>query len=275
MTGNSKLGKIIAPVLAAAVIIGVSVFTSFAAEKSFDLAQYTNSDTGFRVIISDDADLLTDDEEQKLIKDMAPNTEYGNVIFWSTEEYANDEIDQARQARLACCGYDSASIFAVNMKNRKLTIQSYGTMYKYVDDSKARSITDNASRFATNKEYYKCAEEVFSQIYTTVSGEKIAEPMKYASYVVISLMLGVIIALSVAFSKRFNPLRKPVERAQTVGNGVLVQGGVGVNLVRTETIIVETSSHSGGGFGGGGGSGSGSGCGGGGGGCGGGGSSSF
>lgn len=272
MTHRTKLVKFFAPALAAAIIICASVFTSFAAGKTADHtapgAQYTNPETGYQVLISDDIDLLTAEQEQQLVEDMKPNTDYGHVIFWTTEEYTYDEIDQARQARRSLYEFDSASIFAINMNVRKLTIQSYGAMYDSVNDSKARSITDNVSYLATNKNYYGCAKEAFAQIYTTVNGDKIAEPMKYISYGVIAAMLGVIIALSVAFSKKFNPLRKPVAHAQTIGNGALVTDRVGVTLVRTETVVVESSSGGGGGCGGGG-------CGGGGGGCGGGGSSSF
>lgn len=268
MMSKNKLCKTIASILLAAVIIAVSVSTAFAAQTaqhSLQYAQYTNPETGYQVIISDDIDLLTDEEENRLVEDMAGITEYGHVIFWTTDTYTSDEIDQARQARRSLYEFDSACIFAINMNVRKLTIQSYGTIYESVTDSKARSITDNVSSLATSKKYYQCANEAFSQVYSTVQGKQIAEPMKYISYAVIALMLGVIIALSVAFSKKFNPLRKPAAPARTIGSGALIAGGVNPRLVRTETVIIESSSGGGGGGG----------CGGGGGGCGGGGSSSF
>ena len=258
-------------ILVAAVIVTASSFGAFAAEngagKSNGNAQYTNPETGYQVLISDDINLLTADEKLLLIEDMKPVTEFGHVIFWTTNKHASDEIEQARQARKACYEYDSASIFVINMSNRKLTIQSYGDLYKSINDSKARSITDNVSHFATSKQYYHCAEEAFSQMYTTAMGASIAEPMKYLSYVVISIMLGVTIALAIAFSKKYNPLRKSVARPETVGSGTLMTTPAEMVLVRTETVIIESSSHGGGGGGG---------CGGGGGGgCGGGGSSSF
>ena len=99
----------------------------------------------------------------------------------------------------------------------------------------------------------------------TAQGEQIAEPMKIVSYVVISLMLGVMIALAVAFSKKFNPLRKSVEPPETKGSGTMMATPLNMVLIKTETIHVSSSSGGGGGGG----------CGGGGGGCGGGGGSSF
>ncbi len=261
----TNIKRALAFILAAAVIVTASSFGAFAADdragKSNGNAQYTNPETGYQVLVSDDSDLLTADEERSLVEDMKPVTEFGHVIFWTTNKYASNEIEQARQARKACYEYDSASIFVINMANRKLTIQSYGALYNTINDSKARSITDNVSRYATKKQYYNCAKEAFSQMYTTANGASIAEPMKYLSYIVISLMLGVTIALAIAFSKKFNPLRKSVAPPETVGSGTLMTAPAELVLVRTETVIVESSSHVGGGGGGGG--------------CGGGGSSSF
>lgn len=268
----TSIKKVTASALVIAVIISISVFTSFAAtaQHSRDNARYTNPETGYQVLIADEDDLLTDADERLLVEDMKPLTDYGHAIFWSTNKSTFDAVDQARQFRKDSYEFDSASVLAINMASRKITIQSYGELYKFINDSKARSITDNVSHYATSKMYYNCAKEAFAQMYATASGEAIAEPMKYISYVVIALMLGVILALAIAFSKKFNPLRKAVEPPETTGSGILMTAPAAMALVRTETIIVQSSS--GGGFSGGGGGFSG---GGGGGGCGGGGSSSF
>lgn len=258
-----------AALVIAAVLMCASVTVAFAAEDaaahSQAQARYTNPETGYQVLIMDDIDLLDSEEEALLAEDMKPVTQYGHAVFWTTDLYAYDEIDQARQMRRNCYELDSASIFAINMNVRKLTIQSYGTLYNLVNDSTARSITDNVSHYATSKKYYDCAREAFGQIAELSRGGTIAEPMKYLSYVVISLMLGVIIALALAFSKTFNPLRKSVAPPETVGSGTLMTAPMTTKLIRTETIVVQSSSGGGGGCGGGGG----------GGGCGGGGSSSF
>lgn len=42
---------------------------------------YTNKSTGYQVIVEDDANLLTDEEETTLGKEMAPITTYGSVAF--------------------------------------------------------------------------------------------------------------------------------------------------------------------------------------------------
>ena len=172
-----------------------------AAEKT-----YQNTETNYKALIMDDNDLLTEEEEAKLLQDMQPLTEYGNIAFWTTTENTSNEIDQARLKRKELFGFDSAGIFVINMKVRKLTVQSYGTVNGYVNDSYARSITNNASHFATSKDYYECAKTVFEQMLNLCQKLDIAEPLKISGYVVVSIMLGLIIALGVAFSKRQNPL---------------------------------------------------------------------
>ena len=46
---------------------------------------YTNKSTGYQVIVEDDANLLTDEEETALGKEMAPITTYGSVAFKSID----------------------------------------------------------------------------------------------------------------------------------------------------------------------------------------------
>ena len=261
--------RLFALALAAALAIALA----FGAPRSFAVepgsgatASYTNPDTGYEVVVLDDYDLLSDEEEGLLVEDMAPITAYGNVAFWSTNVRASNEIEQARQKRYSLFEYSSATIFVVNIGIRKLTIQSYGGLYESVTDSRARSITDNVSSLATKARYYEAARECYSQIYDVSQGFDISEPMKLTGYAVLSVILGFTIALIVAFSTRHNPLRAESEEIKGLsGSGMLSSKGKR-ELISVKKI--ETSSSGGGGGGGGG-------CGGGGGGCGGGGSSGF
>ena len=237
---------------------------AFAAESNNEaVPRYTNPDTGYAVVIIDDRQLLDNEEEELLVEDMKPITAYGNVAFWSTDERASNEIEQARQKRYSLFEYSSATIFVINMRIRKLTIQSYGELYKSINDSRARSITDNVSSFATSRRYYKAAKECYSQIYDVAEGLDIPEPMKFMGYAIFAIIMGFTITLIVAFSAKHNPLRSVSEEITGMhGDGILSEEGKKV-IVSEEKV----SASSGGGGGGG--------CGGGGGGCGGGGSSSF
>ena len=260
--------KVFASTLTALLLIFCCVISAGAAQRQD--AQYTNPETSYQALIIDELDLLTESERARLVEEMMPLTKYGNIIFWSTDVKQSHYINQAREKRRSLYDLDSASILMINMSSRKVAIQSYGTMYNYITDSKARSITDNASHYATAKDYYSFAKEAYGQMYKTLEGEHISEPMKYTSYAVIASMVGVIIALSIAFSKRHNPLRKEYDHARVMTAGNAVIGPVNVYEDRKERIHVSSSS---GGFSGGGGCGGGGG--GGGGGCGGGGGSSF
>ena len=168
--------------------------------------KYTNSENNYKVVVIDEADLLTPDEETKLVEDMKPVTAYGNIAFWTTNGDAYNEIEQARIKRKELFDFESGCVFVINMNIRKLTIQSYGKINEFVDDSKARSITDNVSSYATSKKYYDCAKEAFSQINTVCQNSYISEPLKVSGYVVVSAMLGLVIAVGMAFSKRQNSL---------------------------------------------------------------------
>lgn len=185
--------------------------------------RYTNPDTGCEVRIIDDSDLLTDEEEARLVTDMIPITDYGHIMFWSTDERSADAEIQAREKRASFYGRDSAGILSVNMADRKVVFHSDGAIYDAVSSSYARSITDNASGYASAGDYYGCAREVFEEVNRVLHGQAIAEPMKYISYVIIALMLAFVIVVGLAFGKRFNPLlRQNRHQAKVVGTGALL-----------------------------------------------------
>ena len=205
---KTKFSKIIAALMCVAVLICASAVTAFA-ENSAD-TNYINPETSYRVVIIDEINLLTANEKKNLAEDMKPLTQYGNIAFWTTDEYTGNEIDQTRIKRRELFDLNSGSVFAINMneKVRKLTIQSYGDIESVINDSVARSITDNVKSYASGKQYYLCAKNAFSQMFTKLDGGTIPEPLKIAGYIVIASMLGIIIVLSVAFSALCNPLVK-------------------------------------------------------------------
>lgn len=141
--------------------------------------------------IEDDADLLTPEEEKKLVKVMSPLTEYGYIIFksiasndyMSTSEFANNYYYKN-------FGNDSGTMFLIDMDNRQIYIVSGGMNYNVITKRKALTITDNTYKYASNEDYYGCAEEAFKEMEVLLHGGKIAEPMRHISNVVISLVLG-------------------------------------------------------------------------------------
>lgn len=162
----------------------------YAVEKENINAESNNR---YQVIIEDDANLLTKEEKAILYQDMEKLTEYGNIIFksinknpyLSTKTYASKYYHEKFNTQ-------SGTVFLVDMQERYVYIFSDGKNYNTITTNKAEIITDNIYKYATNKQYYKCAQEAYSQIHTLLKGEKIAEPMKYISNAVISIMISLL-----------------------------------------------------------------------------------
>lgn len=156
---------------------------------------------GHTLLIEDDAKLLTAEETEKLKEKMKPLTKYGHIVFKtisfnpkdSTKSFANDYY-------YSKFGNESGTILIIDMDKRMIWIVSAGENYKVVTDSKADIITDNIYKYASREEYYECAEKAFEQIGIVLDGGKIAEPMRHASNVVISIVLAFFINFFIVLS---------------------------------------------------------------------------
>ena len=206
---SRKLGL---SILLAALLVSLLPAAAFAASKddpyadmpSFGILtekglEWRNADTGYRVVIEDDIDLLTEAEERALLGDMQPLTAYGNVAFWSTREYASDEVEQARLKRRALFDQESGSILVINMEIRRVSIQSYGAMYEVLTPARANSITNNVRNYLTRGEYYIASQKAYSQMNSLLRGNRIAQPMKHLSNACIALMVGLILMIGRVF----------------------------------------------------------------------------
>lgn len=158
-----------------------------------------NSDTeittqyGYRVLISDDADLLTDSEEASLLEIMTELSQYGNVGFKTTYfPTSSSTSSYARQYYHSTFGTDSGTVFLIDMKNRNIWIFSDGYMYTVLTTSYADTITDNVYKLASAADYYSCAYKVYSQELQLFKGQRIAQPMKYIGNALIAVALAML-----------------------------------------------------------------------------------
>ena len=142
--------------------------------------------------IQDDADLLTDAEEQALYEDMLPVCEYGAPMFWTTRETGDYESLARSFFHKRLANRVSGTLFVINMHARQLTIFSDGQIYRVVTNGEAETITDNVYRMAGREEYYECARSVFQQIHSLMRGEQIARPMKLVSNILLALALSLL-----------------------------------------------------------------------------------
>lgn len=152
---------------------------------------YEAPETGYQVVIEDDAGLLDEEQKESLSEVMKGITAYGNVAFKTIDSNSDTAAAFAKSYCYRMFGNDSGTVFLVDMDNRKLWIHSDGAINKVITASYANTITDNVYTYATDGDYYGCAAGIFSQELTLLEGYRIAQPMKYIS----NALLAVVIAL--------------------------------------------------------------------------------
>lgn len=159
---------------------------------------WNNQETGYRIILDDEADLLSEEEKSQLALDMRDITAYGNAAFRSVSRNDYTTADFARYYYDELFGQESGTLFLIDMDNRELYIFSNGTINKTITAAYANTITDNVYRYASNGDYYRCASEAFEQIYTLLSGHRIAQPMKYICNALLALISAALINYFIA-----------------------------------------------------------------------------
>lgn len=194
----------------AALFLAVIIWCQAAGTVSAE-EKYKNESTGYRVLIEDDADLLTAEEEDSLAELMEGITEYGGAALKTIdynpgqstgsyiEEYYSDIF-----------GGGSGTVFMIDMDNRNIWIYSSGGIYRIITKSYADTITDNVYRYASDRDYYECCYEAFSEILTLLQGNRIAQPMKYISNVLLSIITALFIMYFVV--RAMSAASKPNER---------------------------------------------------------------
>lgn len=153
----------------------------------------SNQETGYLVIVEDDADLLSDEEEEQLALEMQEITAYGNVAFKSISYNEHSASYFAREYYHETFHQESGTLFLIDMDNREIYIFSDGAVYQTITVAYANIITDNVYTYASDGDYYSCASKAYHQIYTLLSGQKIAQPMKYISNALLALILAALI----------------------------------------------------------------------------------
>lgn len=163
----------------------------------------------YKVIIIDEADLLTDDEEKKLAGEMKELAFYGNMVFVTRKLKTKQYEKAAEDTYYKLCGNEPGALFQIDMANRKLTL-STSTGLDKVLRSERDSIVDNIYMLATNRRYYECASECFREIRAVLNDQAIAHDMKYIT----NGILAIILALLLNFVAVFATTRKKVSKKE-------------------------------------------------------------
>ena len=217
----------------------------------------------YKLVIEDDANLLSEEEKIKLMDDMTPLTEYGHIIFKSinTNPYGNT-YKYGKNYYYNNFQNENGTLLLIDMSQREVYIISGGDNYKTITTAKSEIITDNIYRYLSAGNYYEGASQAYYQMNQLLKGYKIAEPMRYASNIVISLVLAFFInfvIIMITCSPKKSKLNKDaLDMAVTVNSFKAEKNGTH----RVYSPVSESSGssgghsgggHSGGGFSGGGG----------------------
>ena len=185
---TKSIKRLLTLLTAAVVLTAALPLTGAAAWKR------TNTQTGFFTVIDDGADLLTNAEEKQLADVIQPILNYGSACFVTLNRNPNSTEDAAIDAYCRYIGGgNSGIIFLIDMDNRILTMQADGAIYKTVNKRYCTTITDNVYSYASDKEYYECAVEAFSQAAALLEGQRIAQPMKHISNTLLAIVLALML----------------------------------------------------------------------------------
>lgn len=213
-------------------------------------------ETVYSVIILDEAEILTPEQELELWPHMTQLETYGNIIFRTVVLDSGTDYEQdSENTYYEMFGNEPGVIFQIDMGNRKLTLSS-STGMDEVLASERDSIVDNVYRYATDEDYLKCASECFNQIYTIYNDGVIAHKMKYIDNAILALILSLIVNFIVVFASE---KKKPAD-ARIVSALIATVAVEGAKVKKNKanrvySPVFSDSSGSGGSSGGGGGGG--------------------
>ena len=146
-----------------------------------------------RLVVEDNADLLSPEEEARLIDDYSAITEYMDAAFITMDVPSVGTAAYAEEYAIAHYGNSPAVIFIIDMYDRQLYIYTNGSALKTITRADSRAITDNIYKSASKGNYYECADQAFSQILGKCRGERLARPVKHITNALIAVLCGILL----------------------------------------------------------------------------------
>jgi len=215
------------------LVILLMTFISTSIVKAEDLQNSTNNN--YQIIIEDEANLLTEIEEIELKNYLSELTEYGNVLFKTTNTNTGyGSVKYIQNYYYSTFKNNKGVAFYIDMNKRQLCACASGGLEKIITNSKCDTIMDNVYRQASKGNYFGCAKETFTQMSELLSGNKIAEPMKYICNTILSIMISLFVTYG------FYLLCSRNEKASK--KEILVE--CGESLEYTPITAVKTGTHS-------------------------------
>lgn len=159
----------------------------------------------YSVIIRDDGDLFTDEEEALLRQTMTDFLPYGSAAVYTTNynPYGDTDslADNMYEELIGNYYLADGSLFVIDMDNRYLVLSNGGDVTKKIADRDCDEIVDNVYRYAKDANYYMCADSCFEQAIKLLGDQAIPRTMKHISNLIIALGISVCAVFLVAQSK--------------------------------------------------------------------------
>ena len=255
---NKKIKRFTAAILSVFAL----AFVLFGAQMTYAAqTEVVSEETGYRAVLEDGADLLTDEEEKALLQQMEQILPYGNVAFVTNEERNYDAAEFARTWYLDNLGEVTGTVLLVDMYNRRIQIFSGQEMYQTISEVRANEITDNIYTYASEGDYYRCAREAFSQMQTILEGGAIVTPMRYATNAAFAVGIVLLVTFIIVYRQRKKTrevfaLQSAIKADKSFSKHGAVKDVKAIMTSQTKKRHVESSGGGGGGgFSGGGGGG--------------------
>ena len=231
------------------MVVSITVLAAGFVMADDSAAEYTNPDTGYKVVVNDGSGLLKD--KSSVVESMKPITAYANVMFLSTDSNPQTPEDYGEWAGAQVFGQGTDyTVFFIDMDNRKVCVASSKSIYQTLTTARSNTITDNVYSYASASDYDNCAISAFEQMYTILDGGNIPAPMKIIGCVLIALIAGLTVCYIIMSSKTEMKVARAKDIKEGMGNNVVDCSNITKSLVSSNII---RSSGGGGHIGGGGG----------------------
>lgn len=162
---------------------------------------YVDPETGYKAVIDDQAELLTAKEELDLQPLLTELTKTSNIAVYTVDSVTNmQDYERAKNERISLFSAEDSAVFMIDMYLRRIYIGRKGNMEAIFTDAVSNNITNNIAKYATKSDYGECFRIGLSQMLDRVNsgGANTPKPMKYLSNAVISVMLALLGAFTVA-----------------------------------------------------------------------------
>ena len=147
-----------------ALILFIGLIFPFNVNAEETVSFWSNPETGYQVIVEDDAELLSAEEAAWLALEMQEITAYGNASFKSISHNTYSTSQFAKDYYYENFHQESGTLFLIDMYNREIYIFSDGAVYRTITtacfpaDKFPFSRKKNSAAYEIHKQCFACAD---------------------------------------------------------------------------------------------------------------------